>query len=158
MTVGAVTRPAVASPLFELVGGVQGNGGFNARAEEGGAASTYFNPAFLPDAESGFDLGVFVLTDQIGIYPFARPDASADIPVNFPDAQKQGGGAFDSYGLPTTWLQNGKPADAFGNPELPARPRQAAGSGQKVRAYQVLGYVTKLFDGHLAIGLYTMIP
>jgi hypothetical protein len=156
--VGATPRPAAASPLFELAGGVQGSGGLNARAMEGGAASTYFNPAFLPDAESGFDLGVFVLSDQIGIRPFSRPDTSTDIPVNFPDAQKAGGGGFDNYGLPTSWLQNGKAADAFGNPVLPARPRQAAGSGQKVRAYQVIGYVTKLFQGHLAIGLYTMIP
>jgi len=156
--VGATTRSAAASPLFELVGGVQGNGAFNARALEGGAASTYFNPAFLPDAESGFDIGVFVLSDQIGIHPFARPDSNADIPLNFPDAQKPGGGGFENVGLPTSWLQNGKPADAFGTPALPARPRQAAGSGQKVRAYQVIGYVTKLFDGHLAVGIYTMIP
>ena len=155
---GVATRSAEASPLFELVGGVQGSGGFNARAHESSAAAAYFNPAFLPDAETGFDLGVFVLTDQIGIHPFARTDPSADIPVNFPDAQKAGGGGFDSYGLPTSWLQNGKPADAFGNPELPARPRQAAGSGQKVRAYQVIGYVTKLFEGRLAVGFYTMIP
>lgn len=158
ITVGATTRSAAASPLFELVGGVQGNGGFNARSLEGGAASTYFNPAFLPDAESGLDLGVFVLTDQIGIHPFARSDASADVPIDFPNAQKAGGGAFDSYALPTAWLQNGKAADAFGNPELPSRPRQAAGSGQKVRAYQVIGYVTKFFEGRLAAGFYTMIP
>ena len=155
---GAVARPAAASPLFELVGGVQGSGGFSARNLESGAASAYFNPAFLPDAESGFDLGLFVFTDQVGIHPFARPTTSADIPVNFPDSQKAGGGAFDSYGLPTSWLQNGKPADAFGNPELPARPRQAAGSGQKVRVYQVVGFVTKLFQGRVAVGLYTMIP
>ena len=155
---GVAPRSAEASPLFELVGGVQGSGGLNARAHESGAAATYFNPAFLPDAESGFDLGVFVLTDQIGIHPFARPNASADIPENFPDSQKAGGGGFDSYGLPTNWLQNGKPPDAFGSPALPARPRQAAGSGQKVRAYQVIGFVTKLFEGRLAAGFYTMIP
>jgi long-chain fatty acid transport protein len=155
---GATPRSAGASPLFELVGGVAGNGGFNGRALESGAASTYFNPAFLPDAETGFDVGVFVLTDQIGIHPFARTDASADVPINFPDSQKAGGGGFDSYALPTSWLQNGKAADAFGNPELPARPRQAAGSGQNVRAYQVIGYVTKLFEGRLAAGFYTMIP
>ena len=158
LSLGATTRFAAASPLFELVGGVQGNGALNARSLEGGAASTYFNPAFLPDVETGLELGVFVLTDQIGIHPFARPDTSADIPVNFPDAQKAGGGAFESYGLPTTWLQNGKAADAFGNPVLPARPRQAGGSGQKVQAYQTIGYVAKLFEGRLAVGLYTMIP
>jgi long-chain fatty acid transport protein len=154
----ATPRVAEASPLFELVGAIQGSGGLNGRAHESGAAATYFNPAFLPDAETGFDLGVFVLTDQIGIHPFARPDASADIPVNFPDSQKAGGGGFDSYGLPTTWLQNGKPPDAFGSPALPARPRQAAGSGKKVRAYQVIGFVTKWFEGRLAAGFYTMIP
>jgi hypothetical protein len=151
-------RPSSASPLFELVGGVQGSAGLSGRAVEGGAASAYFNPAFLPDAESGLELGVFVLTDQIGIHPYARPTPAADIPLDFPDAQKTGGGAYPSYGLPTAWLQNGKPADAFGTPELPARPRQAAGSGQNVRAYQVLGYVAKWFEGRLAAGLFTMIP
>jgi hypothetical protein len=153
-----LARPSSASPLFELVGGVQGSAGFNGRAMEGGGASAYFNPAFLPDAEAGLELGVFVLTDQIGIHPYARPTPAVDIPVNFPDAQKAGGGGYDSYGLPTSWLQNGKPADAFGNPELPARPRQAAGSGQNVRAYQVLGYIAKWFDGRLAAGLFTLIP
>ncbi|MET0593455.1 MAG: hypothetical protein ABW133_12195, partial [Polyangiaceae bacterium] len=133
MCVGMVTRPSSASPLFEIVGGVAGSGGFNARGVEAGAASTYFNPAFLPDADPGLELGVYVLTDQIGIAPYARPSSTADIPVNFPDAQKATGGGYPSYGLPTSWLQNGKPADAFGNPELPARPRQAAGSGQNVR-------------------------
>jgi long-chain fatty acid transport protein len=149
---------ATASPLFELTGGVQGNGGFNARAVESGPASTYFNPALLTDADTGIDLGVVVMTDQIGIHPFARPSSSTDIPVAFPEAEKQGGGRFDSYGLPTTWLQKGKPPDAFGSPLLPARPRQASGTGQNVRAYQVIGYVTKLFEGRLALGLYTMIP
>jgi hypothetical protein len=161
LSLWVLVRPGTveASPLFELVGGVQGNGGFNARTMESGAASSYYNPALLTEAEAGLDVGVYVFTDQVGIHPFARPPGTAaDIPVNFPDSQMAGGGAFPSYGLPTTWLQNGKPADAFGTPELPARPRQAAGSGKQVRVYQVLGYVAKFFDNHLAAGIYTMIP
>ena len=41
----ALGRTAHASPIFELTGGVQGQGGQNARSVEGGAASAYFNPA-----------------------------------------------------------------------------------------------------------------
>jgi long-chain fatty acid transport protein len=156
LAVVALPRSAAASPLFELAGAAQGNGGFNGRTIESGSASTYFNPALLTDAESGIDLGVFVLSDQISVHAFSRPDG-ADIPVGAVDAQRPGGGRYGSYGLPTDWLQNGKPADPPDSP-LNARPRQHAGSGQNVRAYQLLGLVQRLFQGRLVLGLYAMIP
>jgi long-chain fatty acid transport protein len=155
-TILGSARAAHASPLFELAGAVNGNGGLQGRTVESGAASTYFNPALLTDAEAGVDLGVFVLSDQISIRGFARPDG-ADVPVDSINAEHPGGGRFDRYGLPTDWLTNGKPADPPDTP-LRARPRQGAGSGHNVRAYQILGLVTKLFDGRLTLGLYAMLP
>ena len=52
-----VPSAAAASPLFELVGGVMGDGGLSSRGVEAGAASAYFNPAFLAGAPAGFDWG-----------------------------------------------------------------------------------------------------
>ncbi len=152
-----VVTPAAASPVFELTGAVQGDGGFNARSVESGSASAYFNPAFLPDAPSGLDLGVFAVSDQIGISLRGRPSASADVPVDVVNAEIPGGGRFDRYPLPTVWLNQGKPADPPDEP-LPARPRQSAGSSHNVHTYQVLGFVQKMFAGRVALGVYAMLP
>jgi long-chain fatty acid transport protein len=148
--------PAAASPLFELTGAVQGDGGLAARALPAGAASAYFNPAFLPDGEEGVELGVFVLTDQIGIRLRAR-DGAADIPVGSVDMQRPGGGRYPRQGFPTRWLQEGKPAEPPDAPLRP-RPRQGDGSGHHLRAYQVLGVLYKFLDQRAAAGLYALIP
>ena len=152
----ACAGAARASPLLELTGAVQGPGGLGARAVPAGAASAYFNPAFLPDGDEGVELGVFVLGDEIGIRVQARP-AGADIPVGSVDMQRPGGGRYPRHGLPTRWLEEGKPASP---PDVPlrARPRQGAGSGHNLRAYQVLGLVHKFLDGRLGAGLYALIP
>jgi long-chain fatty acid transport protein len=142
---------ALASPLFELVGGVQGHGGFNARATEAGAASAYFNPAFLTLAPPSLEAGVFVLSDRISIRLDQRTGSGADIPVGFPNAAGATGASFPSYALPTSWLESG-------NLELPPRPRQQAGSSDGVHGYLVLGGVLQWFEGRLALGVYTMIP
>jgi long-chain fatty acid transport protein len=151
------SRLTLASPLFELTGGVQGNGGLNARTVEGGSASAYFNPAFLPDADSGFDLGVFVTAEDIGIRLRARTSAAADVSVESLNAEQPGGGSFARYGVPTIWLENGKPATAPDIP-VPARPRQSDGSGHETHVYQVIGFVQKLFEGRVGVGLYAMVP
>ena len=151
-----LAAPAVASPLFELVGAVQGEGGLCARAVPAGAASAYFNPAFLPDGDEGFDLGVFVLGDQIGVGLRARP-AGADIPIASVDMQRPGGARYDHYGFPTRWLEQGKLASPPDQPLRP-RPRQGAGSGHNLRGYQVIGLVHKLFDDRLGAGFYALIP
>ena len=148
--------PAVASPLFELTGAVQGDGGLAARAVPAGAASAYFNPAFLPDADAGLELGVLVLGDEIGIRLRAR-EASADIPVDSINMQRPGGGRYARQGFPTRWLQEGKPADPPDAPLRP-RPRQGHGSGHNLRAYQVLGLVYKFLDQRAGLGFYALIP
>jgi long-chain fatty acid transport protein len=142
---------AAASPLFELVGGVQGQGGLNARATAAGAASAYFNPAFLTLAPPSLEAGVFVLNDRIAIRLDERPGPGADVPVGFQNAAGATGASFPSYALPTSWLERG-------NLELPPRPRQQAGSSDNVRGYLVLGGVLQWFEGRLALGVYTLIP
>ena len=147
----ALGRAAYASPIFELTGGVQGQGGLNARTVEGGAASAYFNPAFLPSAEQGFELGLLVLADEIGIRGAARP-AGADIPLAAAGAQFPND-PLRHNGVPTQWLEQGSK-----EPLIAARPRQAGGSGHNLRAYQVLGLVHKFFEGRLGLGIYGLIP
>ena len=156
LLVAGAGAPAAASPLFELWG-AQGEGGHSARVLPAGAASTYFNPALLPEATADFDLGVAVVADQIGVRLRGRPSAAADVSVQSVDAERPGGGRYERYGLPTEWLQNGKPATPP-DPSLAARPRQGKGSGHQVRAYQLVGMVRKLLDDRLAVGLIAMIP
>ena len=147
----AAPSTAAASPLFELVGGVQGHGGLNARATEAGAASAYFNPAFLTLTRPSLEAGVFVLNDRIAIRLDERPSPSVDVPVGFQNATSPTGASLPSYALPTSWLNSG-------NRDLPPRPRQQGGSSDGVRGYLVLGGVAQWFEGRLALGVYTMIP
>ena len=142
---------AYASPIFELTGGVQGQGGLNARTVEGGAASAYFNPALLGSAEQGFELGLLVLADEIGIRVAARP-AGADIPLAAAGAQFPND-PLPHNGIPTQWLEQGSK-----EPLIAARPRQAGGSGHNLRTYQVVGWVHKFFEGRLGLGIYGLIP
>ncbi len=148
---------AQASPLFELAGGVVGGGGLNARAVEAGAASAYFNPAFLPDAPAGLDLGVLLLSDQIGVRLRGRPTPAADLSVDSVNAERPGGGRYPQYGLPTEWLRQGRPAEPPDQP-LPRRPRQQAGSGHHTRLYQAIGLVGHALAGRLGVGVYALLP
>ena len=148
---------AHASPPFELAGGVGGQGGFNGRIIEGGASSSYYNPALLVDATPGVSIGVLVLGEQIGITLAGRPGPQYAVPEGIENATHANGSQWASAPIPTNWLQNGRPATAL-NPALPARPRQGDGSGSGVFAYQMLGLVTKLFHDRLALGAYALIP
>jgi long-chain fatty acid transport protein len=152
----SLPRAASASPLFELVGGVTGTGGFNARVTGAGAPSTYFNPALLPQATQGFELGVLVLSDQISMTLDGRP--SGDVPLSL--------GNFDAYvdgqpisknTIPTQWLQKGCPAPTC-SPPFAARPRQADGSSGNTRAYQIIGLVSHLVDDRFVLGLHALVP
>lgn len=147
---------AEASPLFELVGGVTGTGGFNARVTGAGSPSTYFNPALLPYAKQGFELGVLALSDQISMTLDGRP--SGDVPLSL--------GKFDAYvdgqpisknTIPTQWLQKGCAAPTC-SPPFAARPRQAAGSSGDTRVYQIIGLVAHLVDDRLVLGLHALVP
>jgi long-chain fatty acid transport protein len=166
-TVCALPAVASASPLFELVGGAQGRGGFNARVTGAGAASTYFNPALRPDARKGLELGVFVLGDQIHITIDAR-DSSAqcqagacDVPVVFgtgPESFRHADGTtLGSPTVPTDWLENGRPSSDTSD-ALAARPRGQGGEGDQLRAYQMIGLVSPVFGERLVLGFYAMVP
>jgi long-chain fatty acid transport protein len=148
---------ALASPPFEVIGGVGGQGGFNGRTVEGGASSSYYNPALLVDATPGVSLGVFVLDEDIGINLAGRPGTQYAVPEGIENATHANGSPWSSAPIPTNWLQYGRPATAL-NSALPARPRQGDGSGTGVFAYQMLGLVTKLFHDRLALGAYALIP
>ncbi len=164
--VPAAARPAQASPLFELVGGQGGTSGFNARVTGAGAASTYFNPALLADAEKGLELGIFVLSDGIDIQVDARDSSpecaggKCDVPEVFgtgPESFRHGDGSnLKDPTVPTGWLENGRPASDTSD-ALAARPRQSAGK-EEVRAYQVLGLVSPVFGKRLVLGFYAMVP
>jgi long-chain fatty acid transport protein len=154
-----VTRAetARASPLFELLGSSVGTGGFNARAHGASSASTYFNPAMLPRAREGVELGWFVLNDAISVTLDGRSHA-ADIPET---ALRDIGGR-SVPPLPTIWLERGCAPEA-GAPvgcdtALVAQPRQSAGSSGNTRAYQVIGLVNHVWDRYLSYGLYTLVP
>ncbi len=150
-------QPASASPVFELAGGVGGEGGLNGRTVPGGSSSTYYNPALLVEADSGLTLGVFMLGEQIGIALDGRPGSQYDVPAGIENATHADGSRWPNYPIPTSLLQNGRAGDAVNSP-LAARPRQAAGSGRDLVAYQMIGFVTKLFHDRLALGLYTLVP
>jgi hypothetical protein len=145
---------ALASPLFELAGDTVGQGGLAARVLGLDASAAYFNPALLVEADSGLSLGVFVLSEQIGITLDGRLSHAYDVPDGVANAQPPGGGAYPRTPIPTSWLENGRPGD----PALPARPRQAAGSGHDTFGYQAIGLVHRLFDGALVLGLHALVP
>jgi len=148
----ASARSSSASPLIELSGGMGGQGGFNARSTNAGAASTYFNPAMLVEADPGITLGIVFMSTQFGITLGARSPAN-DIPVGYENAQHADGGRLDTSPIPTSRLQNGLGPDG-----MHARPRQSAGTGKESFAYQMIGLVQPFFDRRLAVGLYALVP
>jgi len=150
---------AAASPPFELIGSNLGNGGFNARAYGASAASAYFNPALLPQADAGLSLGTFVLNDAISITLDAR-DPAVDVPLAALDNFNAGDRSVGTLPAePTRWLQSGcqnAPDGCVSN--LAPRPRQGTGSSGNVNAYGVVGMVGHLWRRYLSLGLYTLIP
>ncbi len=153
LLLASLSSPARASPLFELLGGGFGSGGLNARATGPSAASTYFNPALLPKAKQGLELGWLVLHDAIRIDPAAR-SPSDDVPLSAFDRVRT-----DRPPVPTAWLDQGcTPATGSCVREVPSSPRQAEGSSDQVRGYQMLGLVSHLLDQTLTLGLYALVP
>ncbi len=149
----AVPPPASASPLFELVGSSFGTGGFNARATGASAASTYFNPAFLPRAKQGLELGWVVVNDAISVT--LDPRATG---VQVPESAV-GRTGLDLPPIPTTWLDNGcSPDSGECATAIDPQPRQSEGSSGRVRAYQALGLVNHVVDRYLSLGLYALVP
>jgi hypothetical protein len=150
---------AAASPLFELAGGVGGQGGLQGRTVEGGASSAYYNPALLVDAKAGLSFGFLVLGTDINISYAARPASQQYNIPSFPSGMPAapGGGALPSAPLPTGVLQNGAAASGP-NVAIPARPRGEAGTGHQAFTYEMIGLVTKLAHDRLVLGVYGLIP
>lgn len=148
-----VSSGAEASPLFELMGAGVGTGGLNARAGGASAASTYFNPALLPRARQGLNLGWYLLNDAVSITLDPRYSAN-DVPLSSLNRVRT-----DTPPVPTDWLQNG--CVAGGGTcvrNVAAQPRQSQGSSGSVRAYQLLGLVNHLLDDYLTLGFYALVP
>jgi len=149
----AVPSSASASPLFELLGSSFGTGGFNGRATGASAASTYFNPAFLPRAKQGIELGWYVVNDAISITLSPRA-AGVDVPESAVDRT-----GLDLPPVPTTWLDNGcNPDKGKCVTKIDPQPRQSEGTSGKVRAYQALGLVNHIWPKYLSMGVYALIP
>lgn len=154
LALGVPSRPAQASPLFELVGAGTGTGGFNGRGTGASAASAYFNPALLPKAKQGLEIGWLVLHDAVDIRLDGRtPDV--DVPLSALDRVRT-----NRPPVPTSWLDQGC-APAQGGAcvrDVPAAPRQGAGSSDQVRGYQMIGLVDHLLGQSLSVGLYALVP
>jgi long-chain fatty acid transport protein len=146
---------AHASPLFELLGGIGGQAGLNGRVAGPSAASTYFNPALLPDAAPGFQTGLLVLSDSIHVTLDGR--SGVDVPISYRGATRANGSVFAQPALPTQWLKLGCPTPEC-TPALAARPRQAAGSSDGVHEYGALGLVVPVAKNHLVLGIYALVP
>lgn len=161
LSLGSWSATAAASPLLELVGDPAENGGLAGRFGGASASSAYFNPAFLPSADPGMTLGVFVLVDQIGIDVGARNPGN-DIPL-------EASGAFHDVDtldpvfpspLPTTWLQNGCASCEMSAVPHPARarPRQAAGSSGNTHVYIPVGIIKPLLGEKFVLGYTALLP
>lgn len=150
------SRSTKASPLFELVGASTGTGGFNARVTGASAASTYFNPALLPNAIQSLELGVVVLSDQISMTLDGRTSGTVPLSVGSRSIVDGAGRPISNATVPTDWLQNG--CTRCPQPAFHARPRQGSGSSPNTRAYTVLGLVNHLVGDRLVLGLYALIP
>jgi long-chain fatty acid transport protein len=133
---------AEASPLFELTGGLHGQGGFNARATGAGSASTYFNPALLPKAKGGIDVGFMMVHDRINIGLAPRP-AGVDVPGDVGNMRLPP----DGDRLPVVAV----PTERLGE-------RQAQQSPTGTTAYTAVGLTVPVFDEWLVFGFYGMVP
>jgi len=158
-------RAAQASPLIELAGPVGGNAGVQGVVSGPGAASTYFNPALLADADDGVLLGFSLVSEQMGITLQGRN--GGDVPAvvsgrNILVPAPSGLQPLPNDVVPTQWLQQGCPAGTQANqcpaPGFGARPRQGQGTSGVTRSYLVLGLVKTLVRDRFTLGLYGMLP
>lgn len=148
---------AHASPLLEMSGGLGGLGGLQGRHVTGGAASAYFNPALLVDSPTGLTCGFMVLGHRIGVALDSRGDGRFDVPTKLENGAHADASRWDSYPIGTETLQHGREESAS-ETATSARPRQAAGTGNRTNTYEAVGLVAKLFRERLAFGFYALIP
>ena len=145
-----------ASPLFEILGGVSG-GGSSARFSAPNAGSSYFNPALLPWASQGVTVGYYGFQDAIELHLGARD--GVDVPLARIGARNADGTGIATASYPTSWVLNGCDSAVEGcTSDLPARPRQSAGTSGDFHSYAVLGLVNRIVDEKLVLGVHAVIP
>jgi hypothetical protein len=159
-----VPSVAHASPLIETMGAVGDNAGFQGVVSGPGAASTYFNPALLTDADDELTLGFALISEQLGVTLEGRP-AGADVPlvVGTRGVVGPNGQPLPSDVVPTQWLNQGCAAgSSAGQCPAPggfaARPRQSQGTSGQTRPYLTLGFAKHIVKDRLTLGLYAMLP
>ncbi|MEO7110980.1 MAG: hypothetical protein ABI183_11130, partial [Polyangiaceae bacterium] len=127
-----------------------------------GAASSYFNPALLTDAEETVLIAFALVSEQVGVTLDGRPGGDVPLAVGGRDVVSPNGTPIPNEVVPTQWLSQGceagNKAGQCPSPGFPARPRQGAGSSGKTRTYLTLGLVKHLVKDRLTIGLYGMFP
>lgn len=148
---------ASASPLFELTGDTGGMGGLQPRVVPSSSAAAYFNPALLIATQPGLQIGFLLISQHIGISLDGRQGREFAVPPGVSNAGRSDFSRFDNYPIPTNDLQFGRAPDGL-NEGFEARPRQGAGTGDEAFTYESFGLVLKLFDDHLALGLYGAVP
>ncbi len=162
-----VSSRAAASPLLDLTGNIGDNGGGQGVVSGPGAASTYFNPAMLMEADEEVLLSFALLTQQIGVTLDGR--RGGDVPLivgqgglvyasspSVPAALR--GQPIPNDVVPTSWLNSGCQPPQCAAPGFPARPRQAQGNGDQTRTYLAAGLVKNLIKDRLTFGFYGLVP
>jgi long-chain fatty acid transport protein len=145
---------AHAGPMLESFGAPTGLGGLTARVASPSAPATYFNPALLPEAREGLELGALVLEESIDIRLDARPPGGRnDVPGDVGHYVLPDQGDLPSRPLPTSSLEQG---DA--DKGTSARPRGAQSGGRGRRTYLGIGLVKQLVRDRLTLGAIALMP
>ncbi len=150
-----------ASPLLQQAGPIGDNAGFQGVVSGPGAASTYFNPALLTDAEDELILGFAVISEQVGITLDGRN--GGDVPLSVGNRNiVVGPNPIPNNVVPTQWLNQGCPSGTAAGqcppPGYSAVPRQSQGSSGTTRTYLAFGIVKTLVKDRFTFGLYAMVP
>lgn len=131
---------AHASGVLELSGAPSGTNALTARVQPWGSAATYYDPALLPYAVAGTDIGGFVLVTHGTIELQNRP-SGVDVPASIYNA-RLGSTRLQLRPLPTAAL----PATR-GDTHL-----------DDVTPYAVLGVVRPIVPRALVFGFYGVLP
>lgn len=149
------SRLAHAGQLFEVSGDQLGMGGLTNASPAPQPLLLIFNPALLPFADPGVELGLFFLNDRISIDVDARSPA-ADIPENVNRyGNPDGSPRLSLVPLPTKWLNEGIHEESISRSP---RPRQGEYSDNNTSTYSVIGLVSRVYSDRVAMGLYAAIP
>ncbi len=162
LVAAATAAEAKASPTIEAVSAVGGVGGFNAVVSDPSAASTYFNPALLVDADEALLLGFALLTEQVSLTLDGRRGGDVPLAVGARDINGDDGRPIGNGTVPTPWLQQGCQSGASAgqcpSPAFAARPRQSRGASGKTRSYLAIGLAKHLVKDRLSIGFLALLP